>query len=46
MEETMQGPYLIDLAKQAPDMVWQMHGELLVNIERVAASIESAAARS
>lgn len=46
MEETMQGPYLVDLAKQAPDMVWQMHEELLANIARVASSREAIGSRS
>lgn len=40
-EETMRGPYWIELAKKAPDGFWLTHEKLLRDLARVAAERES-----
>jgi len=39
-EETMQGPYCIELAKKAPDAVWRTHQMLLEALAKVATERE------
>ena len=41
-EETMQGPLWIELAKQAPDVFWRTHEQLLRDLARVASEREAA----
>ena len=39
-EETMRGPYWVELAKNAPDGFWLAHEQLLADLARVAADLE------
>jgi hypothetical protein len=40
-EETMQGPLWLELAKQAPDVFWRTHEELLEDLAKVALEREA-----
>jgi uncharacterized protein YndB with AHSA1/START domain len=44
-EETMQGPYWIELAKKAPDAVWRTHQKLLEALVKVATEREGSRTR-
>jgi uncharacterized protein YndB with AHSA1/START domain len=44
-EETMQGPYWIELAKKAPDAVWRTHQKLLEALAKVATEREGSRSR-
>ncbi len=45
-EETMQGPLWIELAKEAPDIFWRTHEQLLQDLAKVAMEREAQASKN